>query len=44
MPGVSAEFMRELSDFARETIQAKDQLIHFLMTQQRPAGPHAGSI
>ena len=32
--------MRELSNFARETIQAKDQLIQFLMTQQqRSSGP-----
>jgi hypothetical protein len=32
--------MRELSSFARETIQAKDQLIQFLMTQQhRSPGP-----
>jgi hypothetical protein len=43
--GVPAEFMRELSNFARETIQAKDQLIQLLMTtQHRSAGPHAGSI
>jgi len=30
--------MRELSNFARETIQAKDQLIQFLMTQ-KSSGP-----
>lgn len=30
--------MRELSDFARETIEAKDQLIQFLMTHQNGGG------
>jgi hypothetical protein len=30
--------MRELSDFARETIEAKDQLIQFLMTHHSGGG------